>query len=495
MSENYSEQEQVRREKLAALREESYPYPNDVVVTSTCLEVFESAPSQNELEEDSRSVESIAGRIVSMRLMGKAAFCHVQDKSGKVQIYVKKDRIGDEAFSAFKKFDIGDIVSVSGFTFLTKKGEPSLSAESIRLLVKCLHPLPEKWHGLTDVEVRYRQRYLDLIVNPDVRNVFIARAKIIAAVRHFFDQRGYIEVETPVLSNVSSGASARPFETHHNALDLNLKLRIALELPLKRLLVGGLDRVYEIGRIFRNEGISTEHNPEFTMIEFYQSYATYETLMDLTEELITSICDEVIGSQKITYRDMKIDFSRPWKRLTMVEAIYEIGGVSREHDLDSLEGVHRAAKEVGLLHVGEIRDYGKAVFELFDQHVESKIVNPTFITKHPLSISPLARTSAEDARFTDRFELIAAGMEIANAFSELNDPEDQKERFLAQLKAKEQGDHEAMGLDEDFIKALEYGMPPAAGQGIGIDRLVMLLTGSSSIRDVILFPTMRPTED
>ncbi len=493
MSEARSEQERVRLEKLSRLREQGYPYPNDVELNADSVLIHERVDREVEREESERQRFKLAGRMMTVRLMGKAAFCHIQDRGGRIQLYVRRDDVGEEAFSKFKAFDIGDIVEVEGFIFRTKTGEPTIHAESIRLLVKCLRPLPEKFHGLTDVEIRYRQRYLDLIVNQEVRKTFEVRAKVISAIRRFFDSHGYIEVETPTMHQTSGGATARPFATHHNTLALDLFLRIALELPLKRLIVGGLERVYEIGRVFRNEGISTEHNPEFTMIEFYQAYATYETLMDLTEELIVGLCEDICGTTKLNFKGRELDFSRPWKRLTMVEAIQELGGIGADCDLNTLEGVHSAATQLGLDHIAEIDDYGKAIYEVFDAAIEEKIVNPTFITRHPISVSPLARPSLDDPRFTDRFELMIAGMEIANAFSELNDPEDQRRRFEAQLEAKRQGDEEAMDLDEDFLSALEYGMPPTAGEGIGIDRLVMLLTDSPSIRDVILFPQMRPT--
>ncbi len=492
MSAERSEQELVRREKLGKIREQGYPFPNDVTVDTLCSEVPARADKEEELEIEQRSSMTLAGRIVGLRQMGKAAFCHIQDRSGKSQLYVRKDEIGEEAFADFKTFDLGDIVEASGVVFRTKTGEPSVRAKSIRMLVKCLHPLPEKWHGLSDVETRYRQRYLDLIVSPEVRETFVKRAQIIAYVRRFFDDRGYVEVETPVMSTVASGAAARPFRTHHNALDIDLTMRIALELPLKKLVVGGIERVYELGRVFRNEGISTEHNPEFTMLEFYEAYATYETLMDLTEELISGLCEQVCGSLVIEFKEQQIDFTRPWKRVSMKDAIYEIGEVSREFDLDSLDGVHAAARSLGYEDVAELPDYGKALFEIFDRYVEGKIVNPTFITKHPKSISPLARPCMDDPVVTDRFELMVAGMELANAFSELNDAEDQLARFEDQIQAKQAGDEEAMALDEDFVTALEYGLPPTGGQGIGIDRLVMILTNAKSIRDVILFPTLRP---
>ena len=494
MKEERSEQELVRRQKLNSLRDTGYPFPNDSVVTATAAAFREAVPEQDKLETSQRKRETIAGRISAIRLMGKAAFCHLQDRSGKIQVYLRQDDIGAEEFLHFKTFDLGDIVEVSGHGFVTKTNEPTLHAQSIRLLVKCLHPLPEKWHGLTDVETRYRQRYLDLIVNPDVRHTFTVRARILREIRRFFDERDYLEVETPIMSQVASGASARPFVTHHNTLDLDLHLRIALELPLKKLVVGGFERVYEIGRVFRNEGVSTEHNPEFTMIEFYQAYATYETLMDLTEELVVRLCDQVMGSRCVDLDGKAIDFSPPWQRLTMIDAIHDIGGVPRDYNLNTAGGVKAAASFIGHDDIADIEDYGLALFEIFDRYVESKIVNPVFVTQHPLSISPLARPNQSDPRFVDRFELIVGGMELANAFSELNDPEDQLRRFETQLEARAKGDEEAMSLDEDFVRALEYGLPPTAGEGIGIDRLVMLLTGNPSIRDVILFPTMRPVE-
>jgi len=485
------EQVRVRKEKLALMKKESYPYPNDVKVNALATEV-KFAANNEELSNKQDLNFIIAGRIASFRLMGKAAFCNIQDRSGKIQIYLKKDEIGEEAFAKFKTFDLGDIVEVAGYPFITKTGEASLHVRQIRIVVKCLHPLPEKYHGLTYIEVKYRQRYLDLMVNSDSREVFKKRAKIISLVRRFFDDRDYVEVETPVMNTLASGASAKPFKTHHNALDLGLFLRIAPELALKKLVVGGLERVYELGKVFRNEGISTEHNPEFTMLEFYQAYATYEDMMNLTEELIISLFDTVRGSREIVFNGKEISMEGPWKRLTMKDAIVELGKIPNEIDLDTLEGVHAAGKHLGSDDVSEIADYGKALYEVFDRHIESLIVNPTFITQHPMSISPLSRPNLDDPRFTDRFELMVGGMEIANAFSELNDAADQNERFNSQLEAKTGGDEEAMDKDADFVTALEYGLPPTAGEGIGIDRLVMLLTESKSIRDVILFPTMRP---
>ena len=488
----YSEQELVRRKKLAEWCERGDTYPNDAVITAESVAVHVAVKDIGAGESLRDQTFEVAGRILAMREMGKVSFVHLQDKTGRVQVYVRKDELGEDLYSHFRTFDLGDIVSVSGFPCRTKTGEPTIHATNVRLLVKCLHPLPEKWHGLTDVEIRYRQRYLDLMVNPEVQATFIKRAQIVRGIRKFFDERGYIEVETPVMSTIASGASAKPFVTHHNALDVELNLRIALELPLKKLIVGGLERVYEIGRVFRNEGISTEHNPEFSMIEFYQAYATFETLMDLTEELVVGLCDSVVGSRTLSFKGREINFNPPWKRLSMAEAILHFGQLDSSYDLDTLEGVHRAAKHFGHEDVVSIQDWGKALYEVFDRSIESLIVDPTFITYHPTSISPLARKNAANPLVTDRFELMVAGMELANAFSELNDSIDQRERFEQQLQAKDAGDEEAMALDEDFVTALEYGMPPTAGQGIGIDRLVMLLTDSASIRDVILFPTMRP---
>jgi len=492
MSEEKSEQHLVRLEKLNQLRKVSYPFPNDVRVSASAAEVIASAPKEGEAADENK-IFTIAGRIMAMRLMGKAAFVHVQDRSGKVQAYIKRDDVGEEAFAAFKTFDLGDIIQTSGYSFITKTGEPSLHAKSVKLLVKCLHPLPEKWHGLSDVEIRYRQRYLDLIVNPEVKDAFIARAKILKGIREFFDARGYIEVETPILTGTASGAAAKPFKTHHNALDLDLQLRIAPELPLKRLVVGGLERVYELGRVFRNEGISTSHNPEFTMIEFYQAYATYEDLMDLTEELVSSLCKSVTGSDVVNFDGQEISFKGPWKRLTMADAIHEFANVPKSVDLNTEAGVRQAAQQLNATDLLN-QPFGKVLYELYDRYVENKIIDPTFITQFPIEVSPLSRINEKDPRFVDRFELIVNGMELANAFSELNDAQDQQQRFEDQLKAKQAGDEEAMQQDDDYIRALEYGLPPTAGEGIGIDRLVMLLTGSKSIRDVILFPQMRPSE-
>ncbi len=482
-----SEQELIRFEKLRELREKAYPYPNDVEITAYSNDLLDLP-----VEEPSVARRNtIAGRIVQRRLMGKAAFVHLLDSRGKIQIYVRKDDVGEESFEAFKHFDIGDIVETSGYIFETKTGEKTLYSESIRLLSKCLIPLPEKWHGLTDVEARYRHRYVDLIANPEVREVFKTRARIIQEIRHFLDQRDYIEVETPVLSHIAGGATARPFKSYYNALSMDVNLRIALELPLKKLIVGGLDRVYEIGRNFRNEGLSKKHNPEFTMLEFYQAYADYEKLMDLTEEMIGGLVERVTGVTQLVYGEHTIDFSRPWKRISMVDSIYEIGGVSKAINIETLDGALQAARD-NKIELENTQDWGKVVEALWDELVEHKLINPTFITRHPFSISPLARQNLADPKVVDRFELIVAGMELANAFSELNDPIDQRERFEEQARRKAAGALDEPDIDEDYLRALEYGMPPTGGEGIGIDRLVMLLTNSATIRDVLLFPQLKP---
>lgn len=491
-----SEQELVRLEKLSRLRNDGYPFPNDVKLNASTVDVAEASPVTDPGKVGAGTLPLLvtAGRIVAIRFMGKAAFVNILDAKGRLQAYVRLDEIGAEAYEKFKEFDIGDIIELKGLPFLTKTGEKSLWAKSARLLTKCLIPLPEKWHGLTDVEARYRHRYVDLIANTDVRETFRKRALIIREIRNFLDSRGFLEVETPVLQSVAGGADARPFNTHHNTLDLDMHLRISLELPLKKLVVGGLERVYEIGRVFRNEGISTKHNPEFTMLEFYMAYATFEDLMNLTEELFTTLVPKVCGSNKITFGDKEIDFTPPWTRLSMKESVYEIGGVSRDLDLEKLSDIHKVAS-IHKIHLEDKEDWGRSLMALWDELVEHKIVNPTFITHHPFSISPLARANQEDRKITDRFELIVCGMEASNAFSELNDPIDQRERFESQAKRKAAGDEEAQEVDEDFLRALEYGLPPTAGQGIGIDRLTMLLTNSISVRDVILFPTLKPKDE
>jgi lysyl-tRNA synthetase class 2 len=468
-----SEQEiyDARRAKADKLREKGInPYRNGYKVGDEigALVAAHSSKSAEELEAQ-KPRASIAGRIVAERSFGKAAFLKLRDRTGELQAYVKKDVLGDAIFEIYKLCDVGDYVAVTGPLFRTKTGELSVHAESLELLTKALRPLPEKWHGLSDVEIRYRQRYLDLIANAEVRETFQKRSKLVRAIRTFLDARGFLEVETPMMHPLVSGAAARPFETHHNTLDIDLFLRIAPELYLKRLVVGGFERVYEINRNFRNEGISTQHNPEFTMLEFYQAHATYEDLMALTEEMFRSVAIDVTGSSKVSYQGQALDFGAPFKRVAMADAVREAAPDA------AIDGIP-----------------GEKLAELFEAHVEGKLVQPTFVTQFPTAISPLARRNDEDPRFTDRFELYVAGREIANGFSELNDPVDQEGRFREQLVKKQGGDQEAMDFDADYIRALEQGLPPTAGEGIGIDRLAMLLTDSASIRDVILFPLLKP---
>ena len=484
-----NEQEQIRFDKLNELREKGNIYPNNVEVNSNSKFVKEIEVKEPEESERLK----VAGRIVQKRIMGKASFVHIQDRYGKLQLYVRRDDVGTEAYSEFKQYDIGDIVEVSGYVFMTRTEEKTIHAEEIRLLTKSLIPLPEKWHGLSDVDSRFRHRYIDLIANPEVRDIFEKRAKIIRYIRNFLDTRGYLEVETSILSDIASGAIARPFKSHYNALNTDMNLRIALELPLKKLIVGGFERVYEIGKNFRNEGLSKKHSPEFTMMEFYEAYADYNKLIEMTEELISGLVEELHGSTKITYGDKEVDFSRPWKRVSMKDSISEIGGVSADRDFDDVNELVKIAEENNV-HLDDKSDWGHIIESLWGELVEPKLINPTFITEHPFSISPFARKNDDNPKVTDRFELIVAGMELANAFSELNDPIDQLERLLEQAKKKTGGELEVADLDEDYIRALEYGMPPTAGEGIGIDRLVMLLTNSHSIREVILFPQLKPLD-
>jgi lysyl-tRNA synthetase, class II len=478
-----------RRRKVDALWEEGVnPYPNDYKPKHTSADLMASYCAKETIEDDPETFV-IAGRIMARRSFGKAAFVQLQDRKGRMQLYVKKDVIGDEAFASFESFDIGDIIGATGYPFRTKTGELSLHVTRLRLLTKSLLPLPEKFHGLTDVETRYRQRYVDLIVNPEVRDVFIKRTRVINLIRAFMNDHDFLEVETPMMQQIPGGATARPFVTHHNALDMELYMRIAPELYLKRLVVGGFERVFEINRNFRNEGISIRHNPEFTMMEFYQAYATFEDLIELTEELLCHVAREIFGSLEFTYQGVGISFKRPWKRLTVQEAILEYGDIDAK-SLADRDLAYAYAQRLGLdlpIDIG----YGKLITEIFEEVAETKLIQPTFITAYPTEVSPLSRKSDRDPEIVDRFELFCAGREMANAFSELNDPRDQKERFLAQVAAKDKGDEEAHYMDEDYIRALEYGMPPTAGEGIGIDRLVMLLTDSPSIRDVILFPQLR----
>ncbi len=489
-----NEQIRVRKQKLAALQERgAQAYPNDFSPTHTAAALPErfAAASTEELEKIEETF-SLAGRIMSLRYFGKAAFFHMQDRSGQIQVYVRQGDSPPEAVTLLKEsLDVGDLVGVVGPVFRTRTGELTIKATTLRLLSKALRPLPEKWHGLQDVEVRYRQRYLDLIVNPQVRDTFRKRAQLIRLIRQFFVERDFLEVETPIMQSLAGGALAKPFITHHNTLDIDLYLRIAPELFLKRLIVGGVDRVFELGRNFRNEGVSTKHNPEYTMLEFYQAYATYEHLMTLTEEeLIVFLAQEVHGGPRFIYGEHEIDLTPPWRRLAMKEAVCEYAGLSAA-EIDREDLVRAKAREMGVLpHAAA--PLGKVIEELFGAVVEPHLIQPTFVVSYPVEVSPLARRSDVDPRFVDRFELYVAGRELANAFSELNDPEDQLQRFLEQLREREAGDEEAHALDEDYLRALEYGMPPTAGEGIGIDRLVMLFANAPSIRDVILFPQMRP---
>ncbi|WP_099158871.1 lysine--tRNA ligase [Virgibacillus ndiopensis] len=491
MSEELNEHMQVRREKLETYTEQGIdPFGGKFERTGLADELIEKYDqfSKEELEEKTDTV-TIAGRMMTKRGKGKAGFAHIQDLSGQIQIYVRKDAIGEEAYEIFKTTDLGDIVGITGVMFKTKVGELSVKATEFSLLTKSLRPLPEKYHGLKDVEQRYRQRYLDLITNLTSRETFVLRSKIIQAMRRYLDGQGFLEVETPMMHGIPGGAAARPFETHHNALDIPLYMRIAIELHLKRLIVGGLEKVYEIGRVFRNEGVSTRHNPEFTMMELYEAYADFHDVMSLTENMIAHIATEVLGETTIMYGEEEVSLEPQWKRLHMVDAVKEYTGVDFWKTMSDEE-----ARSLAREHEIDIKDsmtFGHVVNEFFEQRVEEKLIQPTFIYGHPVEISPLAKKNKEDDRFTDRFELFIVGREHANAFSELNDPIDQRERFEAQVKERETGNDEAHLMDEDFLEALEYGMPPTGGLGIGIDRLVMLLTNSPSIRDVLLFPQMR----
>ena len=470
MQEERNEQEWVRLEKINKLKEAGIdPFGQKFHLTHHSIQLKEQFDSfsKEELEEKKIQV-SYAGRVMTKRGKGKAGFAHIQDLQGQIQIYVRKDIVGESAYEVFQQLDIGDIVGVEGIVFKTQVGELSVKVTNFVLLTKAIRPLPEKFHGLKDVEERYRKRYVDLIVTPESRNIFVMRSKIIQAMRRYLDEQGFLEVETPVMHTIPGGAAARPFITHHNALDLELYMRIALELHLKRLIVGGLERVYEIGRVFRNEGISTRHNPEFTMLELYQAYGDWEDMMDITENMIAYIAKEVLGTQEIICEITGVDF---WQQMTDEEA-----------------------RVLAVQHDVEIKDnmtFGHIVNEFFEQKVEETLIQPTFVYGHPVEVSPLAKKNKTDERFTDRFELFIVAREHANAFSELNDPIDQKERFLAQVKEREAGNDEAHLMDEDFIEALEYGLPPTGGLGIGVDRLIMLLTNAASIRDVLLFPTMR----
>ena len=486
--ENLSQLLQIRRDKLKDLQESG----NDPFQITRYAVDNDSANIKENFDALEGQPVSIAGRLMSKRGMGKVSFCDLQDKSGRIQLYARKDEMDEEEYNRFKKYDIGDIVGVQGEVFRTQRGEMSVRVQKVTLLSKSLLPLPEKFHGLTNTELRYRQRYVDLIVNPEVKRNFIIRSQFIKYVRDFMDARGFMEVETPVLNTISGGATARPFITHHNTLDIDMYMRIATELPLKRLIVGGMDRVYEIGRIFRNEGMDPKHNPEFTTIELYQAYADFNDMMDLFEDLLSSAAPKILGTYQVEWQGEKIDLTPGWPRMPMHEAVKKYCGIDFMAITSDEEAV-AAAKSIGV-ELPETADktWGNALYECFDQKVEEKLIQPTFITMHPVDVSPLAKRSPSDPRLTERFELFICHSEMGNAFSELNDPIDQRQRFQKQVELRDKGDDEAGMMDEDFLTALEYGLPPTGGLGIGIDRCVMLLTNSDSIREVILFPTMKP---
>ena len=480
---------QIRRDKLKNLQEEGRdPFQKTRFVRSAY-----SAEIKADYDSFAEKNVKVAGRIMSKRGMGKAIFCHIKDDRGQIQLYIRKDSVSEQEFADFRKYDIGDIIGVSGYVFKTKTEEISVHVEAVELLSKSLRPLPEKFHGMTNTELKYRQRYVDLIMSEESRRNFEIRSKFISYVRSFLDGRGYMEVETPVLNTISGGATARPFITHHNTLDINMYLRIATELNLKRLIVGGIERVYEIGRIFRNEGMDTKHNPEFTTVELYQSYADFNDMMDLFEDLLSGAAKDILGTYKCQWQGEEINLTPGWERLTMAEAVKRYLGIDFMA-IDSDEAAVEAAKSVGVDMEKVEPTWGHALYECFDQKIEEKLIQPTFITMHPVDVSPLAKRSPKDPRLTERFELFICHSEMGNAFSELNDPIDQKQRFLKQVELRAKGDDEAGMMDDDFINALEYGMPPTGGLGIGIDRCVMLLTGENSIRDVILFPTMKPLD-
>ncbi|MGN1002219.1 MAG: lysine--tRNA ligase [Oscillospiraceae bacterium] len=485
--ENLSEILQVRRDKLKALQEEGRdPFRQ----TKFARSAWSAAIKENFDAFENQQV-AVAGRIMSKRGMGKAIFCHIKDDKGQIQLYIKKDAVSEQEFADFRKYDIGDIIGVRGYVFKTRTEEISVHVEGVTLLSKSLRPLPEKFHGMTNTELKYRQRYVDLIMSDESRRNFEIRSRFISYVRSFLDARGYMEVETPVLNTISGGATARPFITHHNTLDMDMYLRIATELNLKRLIVGGIERVYEIGRIFRNEGMDTKHNPEFTSVELYEAYADFNDMMDLFEDLLSGAAKQILGTYEVEWQGEKISLAPGFRRMTMAEAVKEYLGVDFMA-IDSDEEAVAAAKSVGVDMDGVEPTWGHALYECYDQKVEEHMIQPTFITMHPVDVSPLAKRSPSDPRLTERFELFICRSEMGNAFSELNDPIDQKQRFQKQVELRAKGDDEAGMMDEDFINALEYGMPPTGGLGIGIDRCVMLLTGCDSIRDVILFPTCKP---
>ena len=481
---------QVRREKLAAMQAEG----RDPFVLTKFSVSITTQQIKDRFDELEGKPVSIAGRMMSKRGMGKVSFCDVQDKDGRIQLYARKDEMDEDEYNRFKKYDIGDIIGIDGEVFRTQRGEMSVRAKKITLLSKALLPLPEKFHGLTDKELRYRQRYVDLIVNPEVKRNFVIRSRFIQYMRNYLNDRGYIEVETPVLNTIAGGAAARPFVTHHNTLDIDMYMRIATELPLKRLIVGGMDRVYEIGRIFRNEGMDPKHNPEFTTVELYQAYADFHDMMDIAEGVLSGAAKQILGTYQVNWLGNEVDLTPGWPRLTMIEAVKRYVGIDFGAISDDAQAV-AAAKEKGVeLSEAAEKTWGNALYACFDQKVEEHLIQPTFITMYPVEVSPLTKRSPEDPRLTERFEFFICRSEMGNAYSELNDPIDQRKRFEKQIEQRERGDDEAEMMDEDFMTAMEYGMPPTGGMGIGIDRCVMLLTGADSIRDVILFPTMKPLD-
>ena len=492
--ENNQEQEldlnqlmKVRRDKLENLKQEG---KNPYEITK-----FNRTHTSNQIADNYEELEgkdvTIAGRLIAKRIMGKASFCHIQDSEGKIQSYVSINDLGEESYKAFKEDDIGDIIGITGFVFKTRTGEISIHAKEVTLLSKSLRPLPEKYHGLKDTDLRYRQRYIDLIVNPEVKDTFVKRSKIIKELRKILDEKGFMEVETPILNTIVTGDAARPFITHHNTLNLDMYLRIAPELYLKRLIVGGFDKVYEIGRLFRNEGMDIKHNPEFTNIEMYAAYQDVNDMMDLTEEIISTIAKNVLGTTKINYQGQDIDLTPTWRRVSMIDAIKEVTGIDF-NEIKTDEEAQKLLAEKGLVLEPGKETRGHIISQFFEEYVEETLIQPTFVVDYPVEISPLAKRKKDNASLTERFELFIGGREYGNAYSELNDPIDQYERFLKQVEAKQKGDEEAGMMDEDFVTALEHAMPPTGGLGIGLDRLIMLLTDSASIRDVLLFPTMKP---
>ena len=476
----------IRKEKLEELKKQG---KNPFEITKY-NRTHTSEDIKNNFEELEGKDVSIAGRIVAKRIMGKASFCHIQDMQGKIQSYVSINDLGEESYSDFKTYDIGDIIGITGFVFKTRTEEISVHAKKVVLLTKSLRPLPEKFHGLKDTELRYRQRYVDLIMNPEVKETFLLRTKIIKEIRRILDSKGYTEVDTPILNTIAGGAAARPFITHHNTLDMDMYLRIANELYLKRLIVGGFDKVYEMGRMFRNEGISIKHNPEFTNIELYSAYEDYHDMMDITEEIISTVAKNVLGTTRITYQGTPIDLTPGWKRITMIDSIKEVTGIDF-NTINTDEEAREVLEKLGIEFESTITR-GEAINLVFEEKVEETLIQPTFIYDYPIEVCPLTKKKPSDPRLTERFEIFIGGREYGNAYSELNDPIDQYERFLDQVRQKNAGNEEANDMDEDFVQALEYGMPPTGGLGIGVDRLIMLLTDSASIRDVLLFPTMKP---